>query len=184
MDGRDVHCIPAKILYNWDFSRYPVSKWASKFLFDTEFVRFYDLEVRWHIPFTRPKKFKLQKKNNNSTFSCSTQTHTVPSKNSNWCDRFVYNWNTKESTCCNVASNHFSNPKISNFLISISIESTGIRWTIFWPLVTCWRNYNRSLKMVEVTLLIANGVVCWVAYVNCVPMMKWFFRSMLTWCIG
>lgn len=45
MDGRDVHYIPAKILYNWDFNRYPVSKWASKFLFDTEYVRFYDLEV-------------------------------------------------------------------------------------------------------------------------------------------
>ncbi|XP_037044654.1 pleckstrin homology domain-containing family M member 1 [Bradysia coprophila] len=45
MDSRDVHYIPAKILYNWDFNRYPVSKWASKFLFDTEFVRFYDLEL-------------------------------------------------------------------------------------------------------------------------------------------
>lgn len=45
MDGRDFHYIPSKILYNWDFNRYPVSKWAAKFLFDTEFVRFYDLEV-------------------------------------------------------------------------------------------------------------------------------------------
>ncbi|KAJ6641832.1 Pleckstrin likey domain-containing family M member 3 [Pseudolycoriella hygida] len=45
MDFKDLHFIPSKILYNWDFSRYAVSKWALKFLFDTEFVRFYDMEL-------------------------------------------------------------------------------------------------------------------------------------------
>lgn len=57
MDGRDQHYIPAKILYNWDFNRYPVSKWASKFLFDTEFVRFYDLEVSVDVEFTQETNF-------------------------------------------------------------------------------------------------------------------------------
>lgn len=83
MDIKDVHYIPAKILYNWDFNRYPVSKWASKFLFDTEFIRFYDLEVS-------QRKSKCQKNCVESLlFVSATQPKCVQSRRGTPIDAFV-----------------------------------------------------------------------------------------------
>lgn len=116
--------------------------------------------------------------------SFSTKVHTVPSKNFNWCDRFGCNWNSNANIYSNVASSHSSRIPISNSPISISNESTGIRWVTFWASVKCWRNCNQSPKTVAVTLLTVNGVASWVAFVKYVPMTKWFFRSMWMWRIG
>lgn len=43
--SNDKFQIPAKIIYNWDFKYYPVSKKAEKFLTDYQFKPFIDFKV-------------------------------------------------------------------------------------------------------------------------------------------
>lgn len=43
----DLFLIPAKILYNWDFRRYPISQKTATFLTEFQYQPFIDLKVRW-----------------------------------------------------------------------------------------------------------------------------------------
>lgn len=41
----ELNLIPARVIYNWDFRKYPVSKRAAAFLSEFQFQPFIDLKV-------------------------------------------------------------------------------------------------------------------------------------------